>query len=122
MNKDRGEVWTQPHGDRAVPGRKGNRAGPEREAGEDLSKLVGGFLSTREPKVMKWQERLHRNVVDMVREGSRVIDIGCGDGTLLNVLRARKGVVGDGVEIDVERFEEALADGHDMLWEDADEH
>ncbi|MBQ6328716.1 MAG: homoserine O-acetyltransferase [Kiritimatiellae bacterium] len=87
----------------------------------DLSKLVGGFLCTREPMVMKWQERLYHNVVDMVREGSRVIDIGCGDGTLLNVLRARKGVVGDGVEIDVERFEEALADGHDMLWEDADE-
>ena len=87
----------------------------------DLSKLVGGFLCTREPKVMKWQERLYHNVVDMVREGSRVVDIGCGDGTLLNVLRARKGVVGDGVEIDVERFEEALAYGHDMLWEDADE-
>ncbi|MBR3223638.1 MAG: homoserine O-acetyltransferase [Kiritimatiellae bacterium] len=88
---------------------------------EDLSKLVGGFLGSREPKVMKWQERLHRNIVSQVREGSRVIDIGCGDGTLLNVLRVRKGVSGDGVEIDVEQFEEALADGHDMLWEDADE-
>ena len=42
MNNDRGEVWTQPHGDRAVPGRKGNRAGPEQEAGEDLSEQVGG--------------------------------------------------------------------------------
>ena len=88
---------------------------------EDLSKLVGGFLGSREPKVMKWQERLHRNIVGQVRKGSRVIDIGCGDGTLLNVLRAKKGVLGDGVEIDVEQFEEALADGHDMLWEDADE-
>ena len=88
---------------------------------EHLSKIVGGFLGTREPKVMKWQERLHRNVVEQVREGAHVIDIGCGDGTLLNVLRAKKGVVGDGVEIDVEQYEEALADGHDMFWEDADE-
>jgi cyclopropane fatty-acyl-phospholipid synthase-like methyltransferase len=34
----------------------------------------------------------------MVKKGARVIDIGCGDGTLLNVLRKEKGVKGDGVE------------------------
>ena len=88
---------------------------------DDLSKLVGGFLSGRSVKVMKWQRRLYRNVVKMVRPGSHVVDIGCGDGTLLNVLREDLGVRGDGVEIDVERFEEALADGHDVFWEDADE-
>ena len=88
---------------------------------DDLSKLMGGFLGSREPKVMDWQRRIHRNVAEMVPRGSRVIDIGCGDGTLLNVLRADRGVEGDGVEIDVERFEEALADGHDVFWEDADE-
>ncbi|MBO4448483.1 MAG: homoserine O-acetyltransferase [Kiritimatiellae bacterium] len=88
---------------------------------DDLSKLVGGFLSGRSVKVMKWQRRLYRNVVKMVRPGSHVVDIGCGDGTLLNVLREDLGVRGDGVEIDVERFEEALADGHDIFWEDADE-
>ena len=87
----------------------------------DLSKLVGGFLGRRKVKVMNWQVRLHENVLGMVKEGAHVVDIGCGDGTLLNVLRDRKQVRGDGVEIDVERFEEALADGHDMLWEDADE-
>ena len=88
---------------------------------EDLSKLVGGFLRPRRPKVMASQARLYGSVLKMAKEGSRVVDIGCGDGTLLNVLRERKGVEGDGVEIDVEQFEEALADGHDMLWEDADE-
>lgn len=88
---------------------------------DDLSKLVGGFLGKREPKVMKWQERLYASVERMVRPGVRVIDVGCGDGTLLNVLRKRKNTKGDGVEIDVERFEEALADGNNLYWEDADE-
>jgi hypothetical protein len=30
---------------------------------EHLSKVVGGFLSERPVKVMKWQVRLHRNVL-----------------------------------------------------------
>ena len=88
---------------------------------EDLSKLVGGFLGKREVKVLKWQERLYRGVVRMVKKGAHVVDIGCGDGSLLNVLRAKKDVKGDGIDIDVERIEEALADGHDMFWDDADD-
>jgi homoserine O-acetyltransferase len=70
---------------------------------------------------MKWQQRLYSKISKMVKKGARVIDIGCGDGTLLNVLRKEKGVKGDGVEIDVEKFEEALADGNNVYWEDADE-
>lgn len=88
---------------------------------EHLSKVVGGFLNDREVKVMKWQERLYRNITCMVGRGAKVIDIGCGDGSLLNVLRKVKNVHGDGVEIDVERYEEAIADGHDVIWDDADE-
>ena len=88
---------------------------------DDLSKIVGGFLSRREVKVLKWQERLYGSIVRMVKDGSRVVDIGCGDGTLLNVLRQKKGVRGDGIEIDVERYEEAIADGHDVFWDDADD-
>ena len=88
---------------------------------KDLSRLVGGFLGARKPKVLAWQVRHHRNILGMVRPGSRVVDIGCGDGTLLNVLREKKGVRGDGIDIDVEQIEEALADGHDMFWDDADD-
>jgi homoserine O-acetyltransferase len=87
----------------------------------DLSGLVAGFLNERRPAVMDWQERLYANVVAMVRPKTRVIDIGCGDGTLLNVLRACKGVKGDGVEIDIDKFKETVADGHCAFWEDADE-
>jgi len=88
---------------------------------DDLSRLVGGFLGTRSPSVTPAQERQHAAVLSMVKEGAHVIDIGCGDGTLLNVLKKNKHVTGDGVEIDVTEFEEAVADGNTLLWEDADE-
>ena len=87
---------------------------------DELSKLVGGFLGSRTVKVMDWQRRLYRNVTSMVPEKAHVIDVGCGDGSLLNVLRDVRGTKGDGVEIDVEKFEEALADGHDMFYDDVD--
>ena len=70
---------------------------------------------------MKWQERLYANIVRMVPRGARVLDIGCGDGSLLNVLRKTRNVKGDGVEIEVEKFEEALADGHNVLYDDVDD-
>ena len=88
---------------------------------DELSKLVGGFLGHREVKVMNWQVRHHQSVVDMVPAKARVVDIGCGDGTLLNVLREQKQTKGEGIEIDVEQFEEALADGHNMFWDDTDD-
>ncbi len=89
---------------------------------EDLSGLVSGFLSPRTPKVMKWQKRLYRHFVKLVRPGARVIDIGCGDGSLLNVLHDTRGItVGHGVEIDIDKFKEAVADGNCAFWEDADE-
>ena len=88
---------------------------------DDLSGLMNGFLTDRETKVMNWQIRHYRNVTAMVPKNSRVIDIGCGDGTLLNVLRKEKGVKGDGVDIDIDPFKETVADGHNAFWENADE-
>lgn len=87
----------------------------------DLSGLLSGFLNERKPKVMRWQKRLYRNITGMVKKNARVMDIGCGDGSLLNVLREQKNAKGDGVDIDIDRFSEAVADGHDCFWEDADE-
>lgn len=87
----------------------------------DLSGLVYGFLMGRHTKVLAWQKKRYRNVLSMVREGAKVVDIGCGDGTLLNVLRKTKGVRGDGVDIDIDPFKETIHDGHNAFWEDADE-
>ncbi len=87
----------------------------------DLSKLVGGFLGTPAPDVKQWQERRYQTIAKMIPAGAHVLDVGCGKGTLLNLLRARKGVSGQGVEIDVPEFEQALADGNEVIFENADE-
>ena len=87
-----------------------------------LSKIVGGFLSEHPAKVLPWQERLYAKIVKMVKKNAHVIDVGCGDGTLLDVLRAKKNVSGDGIELDIERYEESIASGHAMFFDDVDEN
>jgi len=39
-------------------------------------------------------------IADWIKPGSRVLDLGCGDGSLLSVLVAHRGAEGYGVEID----------------------
>ena len=39
-------------------------------------------------------------IADLVPQGSRVLDLGCGDGALLSLLRDRRGCRGYGVELD----------------------
>ena len=43
-------------------------------------------------------------IAELVPEGSRVLDLGCGDGTLLAHLRDKRGCRGFGIEIDDERL------------------
>ena len=38
-------------------------------------------------------------VADMVERGSKVLDVGCGDGELLRILAERRGVDGRGIEL-----------------------
>ncbi|MFL4990273.1 MAG: methionine biosynthesis protein MetW, partial [Microvirga sp.] len=50
-------------------------------------------------------------VTDMVDKGSRVLDVGCGDGSLLALLRDRRGVDGRGIELSREGVSQCMAKG-----------
>lgn len=62
----------------------------------------------------------HELIAEMVDAGSRVLDVGCGDGELLHLLAERKGVDGRGVEIDRNRVNACVASGLSVIQGDAD--
>ncbi len=59
-------------------------------------------------------------IAEMVAPGSRVLDVGCGDGTLLRLLAARKGVDGRGIELSQAGVNNSVAKGLSVIQGDAD--
>ncbi len=55
-----------------------------------------------------------------VREGSRILDVGCGDGQLMAALRDHKNVDARGLEIDPANVASAVARGLSVVQGDAD--
>jgi methionine biosynthesis protein MetW len=62
----------------------------------------------------------HLLIAEMVTAAARVIDIGCGDGALLQLLAECKSVDGRGVEISRERVNACVAQGLAVIQGDAD--
>jgi methionine biosynthesis protein MetW len=62
----------------------------------------------------------HLVIAEMVEPNSRVLDIGCGDGALLQLLSETKNVDGRGVEISRERVNACVARGLSVIQGDAD--
>jgi methionine biosynthesis protein MetW len=60
-------------------------------------------------------------IVDQVEPGSRVLDLGCGEGTLLKMLVDGKGVRATGVEISEEKVYEAVRKGLSVYHGDINE-
>jgi len=62
----------------------------------------------------------HRKIVDLVRPGSSVLELGCGDGTLLSLLVLEKGVRGQGLERDEQAIYQCVARGLSVFHGDID--
>jgi methionine biosynthesis protein MetW len=61
-----------------------------------------------------------REIVRLVRPGARVLDVGCGDGELLEILIREKGVDGQGLELSPAGVSACLARGLAVVQGDAD--
>jgi len=60
----------------------------------------------------------HRAIYDFIDPGSRVLDLGCGDGELLSRLSEGKGVLGQGVEISEEAIYKCVERGVSVFHSD----
>lgn len=62
----------------------------------------------------------HKIILDLVDDNSSVLDLGCGDGELLDLLVKEKNVNGQGIEIDEQRIYECVAKGLSVCQGDID--
>ncbi|HET7211428.1 MAG TPA: methionine biosynthesis protein MetW, partial [Methyloceanibacter sp.] len=59
-------------------------------------------------------------IAEMVTPGARVLDIGCGDGTLLRLLAEKRDVDGRGIELSQAGVNSCVAQGLSVIQGDAD--
>ena len=59
-------------------------------------------------------------IAGMIAPGARVLDIGCGDGTLIDHLYRTKGCDARGIEIDMAEVTRAVTHGLPVMQGDAD--
>lgn len=60
-------------------------------------------------------------VADWIQPGSRVLDLGCGDGSLLEQLAETRQVTGYGLEIDRDKIARCIERGVNVIQRDLDE-
>jgi methionine biosynthesis protein MetW len=71
--------------------------------------------SDKEPVKLEYQV-----ILDLIPHGSRVLDLGCGDGDLLSLLLGRKGVDGMGIEINEQAIYKCVSRGLSVSQQDID--
>jgi len=62
----------------------------------------------------------YKIVCDLIEKNSRVLDLGCGNGELLELLKKEKNIKGFGVEINQDSLLEALVKGLSVIQGDID--
>lgn len=62
----------------------------------------------------------YRIISKMITPKTKILDLGCGDGTLLAMLRLEKNITGLGVDIDIENVINVIDRGHDVFQADVD--
>lgn len=62
----------------------------------------------------------HLIIKGMITHGARVLDIGCGDGALLELLRETRAIDGRGIEISQKNVNQTVAKGLSVIQGDAD--
>ena len=94
---------------------------------DDLKRIINAFLTPKQKnadihnEIPKDKLIRFKEIIRMIPENSKVLDLGCGHGSLLNMLRHHHNGSGTGVEIDKESLISALAKGCDVLLEDIDD-
>jgi methionine biosynthesis protein MetW len=78
-------------------------------------------MSLTDPNLPRTVRADHRLIAEMVEPGSRVLDVGCGDGALLELLISEKNVDGRGVEISRDNVNACVARGLSVIQGDADQ-
>jgi methionine biosynthesis protein MetW len=63
----------------------------------------------------------YRAILHWIRQDSSVLDLGCGDGSLLDLLAHRRGVRAQGIEIDEQAICQCVAKGLSVFHEDIDQ-
>jgi methionine biosynthesis protein MetW len=63
----------------------------------------------------------YEEILNLIDEGSRVLDLGCGDGELLHMLFERKKTYGLGIDISTEEILKCIKKGVSVIQEDIDE-
>ena len=90
----------------------------------ELSRVIHAFLAPAAgeaaPALRDDVDADANVILPMIANGSRVLDLGCGDGALLTRAARENNAHGTGVEIDLPAVMEGMARGLDVLMEDID--